>query len=259
MTTLSACALRSGPDRRDSRHRAHRAVHGHARHQHRQRRRPPPSRSDLHASGAGLQLVLAGYTIAYAVLLITGARHRFADRLPAGVPARAAGVHRSPRRRAGWPRPPAQLVAFRFAQGVGAALMIPQVFSLIQRHFTGAARARALGWYAAVISGGWWPGRSSAASWSPPTCSAPAGGPIFLINVPIGVALLVLGRRQLPPGDLRRLAGRGGWTCPAWSCSRSGADVRGAAAVRVLVAAWRCRALLVVRIRGWCSGGPRRR
>src|SRR3954471_48496 len=31
-------------------------------------------RSDLHTSGAGLQLVIAGYTIAYAVFLITGAR-----------------------------------------------------------------------------------------------------------------------------------------------------------------------------------------
>lgn len=34
----------------------------------------PTIRSELHASGAGLQLVVAGYTITYAVLLITGAR-----------------------------------------------------------------------------------------------------------------------------------------------------------------------------------------
>src|SRR5262249_47336957 len=31
-------------------------------------------RADLHSGGAGLQLVIAGYMIAYAVLLITGAR-----------------------------------------------------------------------------------------------------------------------------------------------------------------------------------------
>src|SRR5690349_587932 len=31
-------------------------------------------RDDLHTSGAALQLIVAGYTIAYAVLLITGAR-----------------------------------------------------------------------------------------------------------------------------------------------------------------------------------------
>src|SRR3954465_15828379 len=34
----------------------------------------PTMRADLHASGAGLQLVVAGYIISYAVLLITGAR-----------------------------------------------------------------------------------------------------------------------------------------------------------------------------------------
>src|SRR4051812_27374140 len=34
----------------------------------------PGIRTDLGASGAALQLVVAGYTIAYAVLLITGAR-----------------------------------------------------------------------------------------------------------------------------------------------------------------------------------------
>ena len=34
----------------------------------------PSMHADLHASGAGLQLVVVGYTIAYAVLLGTGAR-----------------------------------------------------------------------------------------------------------------------------------------------------------------------------------------
>src|SRR2546429_8771189 len=34
----------------------------------------PAIRTDLHASGASLQLVMGGYIIAYAMLLITGAR-----------------------------------------------------------------------------------------------------------------------------------------------------------------------------------------
>jgi len=34
----------------------------------------PTISSDLHASGASLQLIVSGYTVAYAVLLITGAR-----------------------------------------------------------------------------------------------------------------------------------------------------------------------------------------
>ena len=39
-------------------------------------------------------------------------------------------------------------------QGVGAALMVPQVISLIQRRFDGPVRARALSLYAAVIACG---------------------------------------------------------------------------------------------------------
>src|ERR1700756_2445824 len=34
----------------------------------------PAIHTSLHATGSGLQLIVAGYTIAYAVLLITGAR-----------------------------------------------------------------------------------------------------------------------------------------------------------------------------------------
>ena len=34
----------------------------------------PSIHTDLHASGAGLQLVIAGYVIPYAVFLVTGAR-----------------------------------------------------------------------------------------------------------------------------------------------------------------------------------------
>ena len=48
----------------------------------------PAIHADLHASGAGLQLVIAGYVITYAVLLVTGAR-------PSGRPA----ARRNPERR----------------------------------------------------------------------------------------------------------------------------------------------------------------
>ena len=104
----------------------------------------PTMGSELHASGADLQLVVAGYTIAYAVLLITGARlgdilgHRRVFRagvllftlasLGCGL-APTAGV----------------LVGLRFAQGVGAAVMIPQVLSLLQRTYQAPGpRARAM-------------------------------------------------------------------------------------------------------------------
>jgi CRP-like cAMP-binding protein len=46
------------------------------------------------------------------------------------------------------------LVAFRFAQGAGAAVMVPQIMSVIRMHFVGPARARALSAYGAVLSAG---------------------------------------------------------------------------------------------------------
>src|SRR4051794_39727611 len=135
----------------------------------------PTLRVDLNASGAGLQLAIAGYTISYAVLLITGAR--LGDRLGPGPAfrARAAGVtgarlgDRLGHGRAfraglagftvasllcGLAPTTATLVAFRLVQGAAAALMMPQVMSLIQRTFDGAARGRALSLYSAVIACG---------------------------------------------------------------------------------------------------------
>jgi MFS family permease len=50
-------------------------------------------RADLRTSDAGLQLVLAGYTIAYAVLLITGSPDRRHDRSPTSVSHRSRRVH----------------------------------------------------------------------------------------------------------------------------------------------------------------------
>ena len=159
----------------------------------------------LGASGPELQLVLAGYTIAYAVLLITGARigsligYRRAfllGLLVFTIASAACGLAPST----------AFLVAFRFAQGVGAAVMIPQVFSLIQLYFIGPARARALGWYAAVLSGGVLAGQILGGVLASADLFGTGWRPIFGVNVPVGVALLVLGRRLLPR-DLP-LAGR---------------------------------------------------
>src|SRR5262245_23719316 len=111
----------------------------------------PSIHARLHASGAGLQLVIAGYTITYAVLLVSGARlgdlfgHRriFLSGLTLfTLTSLGCGLAGST----------AQLVALRLAQGVGAAMMIPQVLSLIQRTFTGSARAKAMSAYSAVLA-----------------------------------------------------------------------------------------------------------
>ncbi|NUS07484.1 MAG: MFS transporter, partial [Nonomuraea sp.] len=113
----------------------------------------PTIESDLHSSGAGLQMIVAGYTIVYAVLLITGARlgdlFGYRNAFLGGLAlftltTLGAGLASS----TGW------LVGFRLAQGAGAALMMPQVLTLIQRNYQGAARGRAIGLWSLVISGG---------------------------------------------------------------------------------------------------------
>src|SRR5215470_5125486 len=101
----------------------------------------PAIHASLNASGAGLQLVIAGYVITYAVLLVTGARlgdifgHRrmFLSGLALFTLASLG---------CGLAVSTGMLIALRFIQGAGAAAMIPQVLSLIQRSYTGTARAR---------------------------------------------------------------------------------------------------------------------
>ncbi|MFI1400196.1 MFS transporter [Streptomyces sp. NPDC020681] len=157
----------------------------------------PTIRTELDASGAGLQLVIAGYTITYAVLLITGARlgdllgHR---RAYLGglwiftVASLACGLAADT----------GQLIAFRLIQGAGAALMIPQVLSLIQRNFTGEGRVRALGAYSAVLATGAVAGQVLGGVLVSADLFGASWRPVFLVNVPIGAALLVLGARVLP-------------------------------------------------------------
>jgi len=99
------------------------------------------------------------------------------------------------------------LVLFRFVQGVGAAVMMPQVMSLIQRTFTGTARARALSIYSAVIASGAVVGQVLGGVLVSADILGTGWRPVFLVNVPVGVVLMVMARRDLPNG--RGESGRG--------------------------------------------------
>ncbi|MFC9757582.1 MFS transporter [Streptomyces sp. NPDC056921] len=154
-------------------------------------------RSELGASGAGLQLIVAGYTITYAVLLITGAR--LGDLIGHGRAHLAGlGVFTAASLACGLAAGTGQLIAFRLVQGAAAAVMIPQVLSLIQRHFTGEARIRALGAYSAVLATGAAAGQAVGGVLVSADLFGAGWRPVFLVNVPIGLVLLVLGIRVLP-------------------------------------------------------------
>ncbi|GAA2055210.1 MFS transporter [Catenulispora yoronensis] len=157
----------------------------------------PSIHEKLHASGAGLQMVAAGYIIAYAVLLVTGARlgrilghERLFKAGLAGftVASLACGVAQNT----------GQLITFRVVQGVAAAVMLPQVLSLIQQTFQGEARARAMSAWTAVLASGIVVGQVLGGVLVTANLFGWSWRPVFLVNVPIGVVLWVVAARTLP-------------------------------------------------------------
>jgi MFS family permease len=171
----------------------------------------PSIAASLHASGASLQLVVGGYTIAYAMLLIIGARlgDRYGRRRAylAGVlvfTAASLACALAPDSQA--------LIGFRLVQGAGAAVLVPQVFSIIQLNFTGPARARALSAYAAVLSAGAVTGLVLGGVVVTANLFGTGWRPVFAINVPIGIALAAAVPRLVPPDETSRDASAAGRT-----------------------------------------------
>ena len=161
----------------------------------------PNIRADLHASFGEAQLIIAAYTVTYAVGLITGGRlgdlygrkRMFMAGLGAFTLA-SLGCGLAPT--------PGVLIAARIAQGLSAAILFPQVLSWMRVTFADPAeRARAfaalgltqgLGSIAGQIVGGL-------------IVSANVWGwrPIFLINVPVGLVALVFAARVLDESRTR--------------------------------------------------------
>lgn len=167
----------------------------------------PTIHATLHASGASLQLIVAGYTISYAVLLVTGARlgaiAGYARMFLAGVV-----VFTLASLGCGLAGSSGELIGLRFVQGAAAAVMIPQVLSLIQRTFSGAARARAMTVYSAVLACGALLGQIVGGLLISADLAGASWRPLFLVNIPIGFGLLAAGLRWLPRADPRDTAVR---------------------------------------------------
>lgn len=156
----------------------------------------PSIATGLGASGPALQLVISGYTIAYAVLLVTGARlgQRVGYRTLflgglAGFTASSLLCGFA------WSAP--VLIAARILQGASSAAMAPQVVTLIQLNFAGAVRTRALAWWAAVISVGVVAGQVAGGALVSADIAGSGWRPVFLVNVPLGIVLLALAGRVL--------------------------------------------------------------
>jgi MFS family permease len=157
----------------------------------------PSIGAGLHASGASLQLVVGGYAAAYAMLLITGARlgdlyGRRRMYLLGVVMFTAASLA------CGLAPDSALLILARCAQGAAAAVMVPQIISVIQMRFEGAARATALSAWGVVLATGAVVGVILGGVLVSADLLGATWRPVFLINVPFGVLLAVLVPRVVP-------------------------------------------------------------
>ena len=157
----------------------------------------PAIRAQLGASGEETELVVGGYLIAFALLLITGARlgqtHGYRRLFIAGLSVFALASA------LGGAAPDASvLVGMRALQGAGAALMFPQALTGIQLAFTGARRARAIGLYAIALASGAVLGQVLGGVLIALDVAGAGWRPILLINVPVCLAIVAVARRHLP-------------------------------------------------------------
>jgi MFS family permease len=163
----------------------------------------PSIRVGLHASGGELELVVSGYTLAYAVLLVTSAR---LGRSRGYRPMFLTGLIGFTCASLACALAPDALflVVARIVAGAAAALMAAQVLTGIQLGFTGRARALALGLYTLVLSAGAVAGQSLGGLLITANLLDSTWRPAFLINVPSGAVLLWLAWRYLPGQHARR-------------------------------------------------------
>jgi MFS family permease len=157
----------------------------------------PSLRADLHASAAQLQLIVAAYALAFGALVVLGARlgdvlgYRRAYML--GVAAFTLASL------AGGLAPSATILIGAVAlQGAAAAVMSPQVLSIIQLHFRGDARERAIGAYSMVLAAGVAAGLVLGGLLITADLLGAAWRPALLLNVPLGAIVLLAARTHLP-------------------------------------------------------------
>jgi MFS family permease len=164
----------------------------------------PAIQRDLRLSGPALQLAIYSYLLAYGVALVTGARlggrHGYGRLFTWGIAIFTAGSLAC-----GLAVSPVMLVAARTAQGAGAALLVPQVLSLLQVTFSGGRRRRAMSAYGLVLAVGVAAGQVLGGILVTADLFGTGWRPIFLVNLPPGLAVLAFASRRLPRG--RQAAG----------------------------------------------------
>jgi MFS family permease len=154
----------------------------------------PTIDADLHASTATLELVVAAYGIAYAVLLVLGGRlgDSFGRRRMFLI---GLWLFTLTSLACGLAPTATTLVVARAAQGAASAMLLPQALSIIQAGTSGEQRSRALGMFGATGGISTIVGQLLGGALVAADLWGTGWRPIFLVNVPIGLVVLVLARR----------------------------------------------------------------
>lgn len=156
----------------------------------------PSIQRDAGASFGQIQWITAGYALAFAAGLITGGRlgdiHGRKRLFLIGV----AGFTLASAL-CGFAANPEMLVASRILQGGMAAMMVPQVLSIVHATFPAHERGKVFGLFGAIVGLGAVSGPLLGALLTEWNLLGLAWRPIFLINLPVGIAALLLGRRYI--------------------------------------------------------------
>ncbi|MFJ6797717.1 MFS transporter [Streptomyces sp. NPDC091268] len=156
----------------------------------------PRMREDLGASTSAIQWITAGYALAFAAGLITGGRlgdiygrKRLFLIGISGFTAASLLCGIAPG--------PDVLVASRILQGAMAAMMVPQVLSIIHVTFPPHERGKVFGMFGAIVGLGAVSGPMLGALLTEWNLLGLEWRPIFLINLPVGIAGVLLGRKYI--------------------------------------------------------------
>ena len=189
----------------------------------------PSIQRSLAASPAAVEWIVAGYGLTSAALLVTGGRlgDHFGRRKLfciglATFTVTSALCAAAPD--AGF------LVAARLAQGVGAATMAPNVLSILGTTYTGPARVKAISVYGMVMGVAAVGGQLLGGLLIAANLAGLGWRVIFWVNVPVGIAALVLARRFVPESRATATStGTGTGAGPATTAGRDRLDLRGSA------------------------------
>jgi EmrB/QacA subfamily drug resistance transporter len=168
----------------------------------------PSIEQSLEASAAAVQWVVSGYALTFGLVLVAGGRlgdlvgrrRMFLVGL-AGFTATSALAGAAPTAEL--------LVTARLLQGVAAGFLTPQNTGLIQELFHGDERGRAFGWFGTTVGISAATGPVLGGALIALSGAEDGWRMVFWVNVPIGLAAMVLATRVIPRhhrhrGPLRR-------------------------------------------------------